>query len=125
MLDRPAALLLIAEARRALEHGAAPGFPQKVAANALGIAERELALGPEFERAVRERIGALLGEFGSAGEATEALCAAIRSGTLRLDDPMLIDHLIRTSVAKLAVDQPTYPAYRAWRGEGDGGQPRD
>ena len=55
MLDNPPAAVLIAEARKALEEGLAPGFPQKVAANAVGIAERELELGPEFAAAEMTR----------------------------------------------------------------------
>ncbi len=41
----PPAALIVAEVRAALERGLAPGFAQKVAANALGIAERDLAGG--------------------------------------------------------------------------------
>ena len=41
--DDPPAALIVAEVRAALETGLPAGFAQKVAANALGIAERELA----------------------------------------------------------------------------------
>jgi hypothetical protein len=86
--------MLIAEVRAALESGLAPGFAQKVAANALGIAQRELENG----LAVSE-------------EDAARFCAAIRAGDA---DEALVGELIRITLAKLAIDQPTYPSYRAW-----------
>ena len=94
MADNPPPAMLIAEVRAALESGLAPGFAQKVAANALGIAQRELENGPAV----------------SAEEASR-LCAAIRAGE---SDDALVGDLIRITLAKLAIDQPTYPSYRAW-----------
>ncbi|WP_133364972.1 phosphotransferase family protein [Qipengyuania sediminis] len=41
--DDPPAALIVAQVRAALAQGIAPGFAEKVAVNALGIAERELA----------------------------------------------------------------------------------
>ena len=115
MFDKPSPSLLIAEARRALGEGVAPGFPQKVVANALGIAQRELDLGPEMMDAERERLGELVGADGDLPVLNAKLTAAIRDGTIPLDDEGLIDHLIRTTTAKLEVDQPAYPAFRSWR----------
>ena len=37
----------------------------------------------------------------------------IAAGELTLETPGLADHLWRTTLAKLAVDQPTYWGYRA------------
>jgi hypothetical protein len=90
--------MLVAEVRRALEQGLGPGFPQKVAANALGIAQRELENGPPI-----------------ADEEVARLCAAIRSGE---DGADLVGELIAVTIAKLEIDQPAYPAFRAWK---DGG----
>jgi hypothetical protein len=115
MLDKPPAAMLIAEARRALEDGVAPGFPQKVVANALGIAQRELDLGPGLTDAERQRLRGLLRDAGDTPALNAALADAIRAGTIALDDPALLDHLIRTTIAKLDVDQPAYPAFQAWR----------
>jgi hypothetical protein len=94
MADNPPPAVLIAEVRKALDAGLAPGFPQKVAANALGIAQRELENG----------------EPVSVEEAAR-LSAAIRDGHL---DDALVGELIRITIAKLEIDQPTYPAFRAW-----------
>ena len=44
-----------------------------------------------------------------------ALASAIRDGSIALDAPELIEHLILTTVAKLEIDQPAYPAFKAWR----------
>ena len=117
MFDKPSPSLLIAEARRALDAGVAQGFPQKVVANALGIAQRELELGPASAGEERARLAALVGEENDLSALNASLAATIRSGTISADDPALVDHLIRTTVAKLEVDQPAYPAFRAWRGE--------
>lgn len=123
MLGEPSAALLIAESRRALDDGLAPGFPQKVAANALGIAQREVELGPACAEAERARLVALVGvDELEAGNA--ALCAAIRDGRLASDDTALLDHLIRTAIASVAVDQPGYPAFKAWQNGGEAAQGR-
>ena len=114
MLDNPPAALLVAEARKALEEGLTPGFPQKVAANALGIAGRELKLGPELAAYEMKRLAALGFREGDLGSRNAALALAIREGTA-LDEAALADHLIRTTIAKLMVDQPGYPAFRQWR----------
>lgn len=41
------------------------------------------------------------------------LARRIEAGEIPLADPALIDHLWTTTLAKLAVDQPNYAAYRA------------
>lgn len=99
MADNPPASLLVAEVRRALEEGLASGFPQKVAANALGIAQRELENGPAL-----------------SGERAAALCATIREGGT---DDALVGELIRITIAKLEIDQPTYPSFAAWKSKQD------
>lgn len=98
MADSPRPAMLVAEVRRALEEGLAPGFPQKVAANALGVAQRELENGPPI-----------------SDEYVASLCAAIRSGE---DGADLVGELIAVTIAKLEIDQPAYPSFRAWK---DGG----
>ena len=76
--DDPPAALILAEVRAAQETGLASGFAQKVAANALGIAEREMTA--QFP-------------------------------TDEGDDA--VEGLIKTTLAKIAVDQPAYPGLRA------------
>ena len=78
--DDPPAKLILDEIRAARATGLAPGFAEKVAANAQGIAERELA--------------AAWPGIDGAGK---------------------VETLIRTTLAKLAVDQPSYPGFRRLR----------
>lgn len=64
--DDPPAALILAAVRAALETGLAPGFAQKVAANALGIAQRELAAGAPAATGAGEveiLIGAAMGKL--------------------------------------------------------------
>jgi hypothetical protein len=120
MFDRPSPSLLIAEARRALDAGVAPGFPQKVVANALGIAQRELEMGPALADSERERLRALVGHGGTFAELNANLADGIRTGEIAPDAPALIEHLILTTIAKLEIDQPAYPAFRQWRDGANG-----
>ena len=128
MNDKPSASQLVGAVRDFLERVAQPelrghsAFLARVAANALAIVERELALGAEQDAAERERLRALLGSDGALEEQNRTLCREIRSGRITLDTPGLREHLRETTLAKLAVDQPSYSAYRralARRGESE------
>jgi hypothetical protein len=116
--DPPTAAELITAVREFLEEQALPqlegraAFHARVAANALAIVARQLELGPEAEAAEHERLRALLASEGTLDELNRELCRRIRSGELRLESPGLVDHLRRTTLDKLAVDQPKYSGYR-------------
>jgi tRNA U54 and U55 pseudouridine synthase Pus10 len=116
--DRPSAAQLVAAVRDFLEKVAQPelrghsAFHARVAANALAIVERELALGAEQDAAERERLRALLGRDDALEAQNRELCRAIRAGEITQDTPGLIEHLRATTLAKLAVDQPSYSGYR-------------
>lgn len=112
MQDNPSAVLLAQEVRKALGAGIEPGFAQKVAANALGIVQRELDLAPAASTAEGARLERLVGAEGSLAERNRRLAEAIRGGTAVTD--AMVAHLIATTLEKIAVDQPSYPAYRAW-----------
>ncbi len=115
MQDSPSPELLIGQVRQALEEGLAPGFSQKVAANALGIALRELSLGPASSAREVERLNRLLGSnSANVRELNRCLAARIRDG-LPADAPDLVKHLIQTTIDKLEIDQPGYPSYRMWK----------
>ena len=116
MQDEPAPALLIGEVRKALEAGIAPGFAQKVAANALGIALRELTLAPASAAAENGRLARLVGDDGDLADRNHRLAELIRRGEGELPDGV-IAHLIATTVEKIAVDQPAYPAFVNWRGD--------
>lgn len=122
MFDDPPAELLAAEVAKARAAGLTAGFAEKVAANALAIAARERESGPALEAEEREHLVALLGRGGELAELNAALAAGLRDGSLALSDDAMIAHLIRTTVGKLSVDQPSYPGFRAL-GESEGSRP--
>ena len=113
MFDAPSATMILDEVRKALDAGLSPGFPQKVAANALGIALRELELGPALAAAEAQRLRALLHLDGELPGLNEALVDGIVAGRFAEEDPALLAHLIQTTIGRMAVDQPGYAAFRA------------
>lgn len=115
MYDSPCAEMLVEQVQSTLERGTVARFEQKVAANALGIALRELAFGPSRAAAELNRLKALVGPDGDLVARNRRLAQAIRSGTVDPSDSRLTSHLISTAIDKLDVDQPTYPAFAAWK----------
>jgi Domain of unknown function (DUF6285) len=87
-------------------------FHARVAANALDVVKRELALRPAAERDERARLAALLHTDGSLEELNALLSRRIAAGELSLQTPGLASHLWATTLAKVAIDQPTYASYR-------------
>jgi hypothetical protein len=108
--DAPTAAELIAAVRGFLERDVIAGasgrvkFHGLVAANVLGMVERELELGPRHaaEHAAR------LAELGFAGDVE--LAAALRDGTLDDRYAEVRAALLASTAAKLEVANPTYQA---------------
>jgi hypothetical protein len=113
-------------------NGAALAYQARVAANMLDMVRRQGLLAPAAEAAECQRLRALLGEPGDSREPGTAGIAAtagmtgaaselatlnqrltddIAHGRLGLATPGLADHLWRTTLDKLAVDQPGYAGY--------------
>ena len=92
-------------------------FKLRVAINALDLVTRQLALQGESDAAELARLSQLLGIEGSLLELNRALAERIASGEADLATPGLAEHLWQTTMAKLAVDQPNYAAYRRESGE--------
>lgn len=123
LAERPTAAELIAAVADFLEKKAAPqldahtGFHAKVAVNALRIVERELQQGEQAVADEKARLLALAGSNIAAdtslGALNAALCAQIESGTLATDDPVLRAHLLKSVLARLAIDNPKYPSLQA------------
>ncbi|EED34025.1 aminoglycoside phosphotransferase [gamma proteobacterium NOR5-3] len=92
-------------------------FLAKVAANSLGIAQREFQYAGELARQEQQRLQALLTGDGQLPELAQldelrwALVHRLRSG-MPLDSPGLAEHLRQTVAGQLAIDQPRYPALR-------------
>jgi len=88
-------------------------FQLRVAGNALDIAQRQLELSPAADAAELARLTAMLEHGGAIAELNRELGQTITSGAMDLSTPGLAAHLWETTLAKLAVDQPTYSGYRA------------
>jgi hypothetical protein len=90
----------------------ATSFQARVAANALEMMKRELDLAPAEDAAEHARLKALLGTDGPLFDLNAELSRRIAEGEIDTASPELIAHLWATTMAKLAVDQPTYASYR-------------
>jgi hypothetical protein len=119
MLDeRPTATELVAAVADFLEREVQPAldgrlaFHTKVAANALRIVERELTAGPAAVEDDRARLRELTGTDGALPALNALLAQRIRAGELPADDPALRDHLARSVLSRIAIDNPRYPSLR-------------
>jgi hypothetical protein len=118
MQDQPTAIELLEIVAEFIRKVAVPGlsghasFHALVAANAVDIVRRELEIAPSADEEERRRIAALIGQDGDLATLNEALCARIADGTLDASTPGLADHLWKTTMTKLAIDQPNYSSYR-------------
>ena len=96
---------------------AAAGTPlayhARVAANALDIVRRQIALAPAAQQREQAALAALLAADAATDVAqlNHALCERIASGAMTLETPGLTDVLWQITLDKLAVDQPTYDTY--------------
>jgi hypothetical protein len=94
------------------ELGGHSRFLARVAANALDLVNRQIALEGPADAAELARLKGLVGSDGSLLDLNAALCEAIETRRIGLETPGLAEHLWATTLAKLAVDQPSYAAYR-------------
>jgi hypothetical protein len=118
MQDEPTPEELIKAVADFLRNDIAPvisghnAFKLRVSINALDLVMRQLALQQTSDAAESARLSRLLGKQGSLTELNRALSDQIAAGQIDLQTPGLSDHLWQTTLAKLAVDQPNYAAYR-------------
>ena len=123
MQDRPDAAELALAVREFIETEILPGiddprlrFRALVAANGLGILERELALGPALVRREAESLCRLVGRAGPVPDDPEGLRLLVRDLDRELarrirsgDAPEgTLEHLIATVGDKLRVASPRY-----------------
>lgn len=87
-------------------------FLARVAGNSLDIVQRELALGAAARAAERSSLSALLGCSGDLAELRWQLVNGLRDGSITTQRNGLAAHLRNTVVNRLAIDQPTYSAFR-------------
>ena len=88
------------------------GFLARVAANSLGIAQREFQCGSELASQEKQRLNALLGQPGELNALRWELVNRLRAD-LPLHTPGLAEHLRQSVAGQLAIDQPRYSALRA------------
>lgn len=118
MQDEPTASEILPAIARFLretvttDHSAHTIFQARVAANATDLAAREAQLAPRFEAEELARLQGLLGAKGDLVALNRTLADRIADGSMDLSTPGLKAHLWATSLAKLAVDQPSYASYR-------------
>ena len=117
MMDQPSTAELVTAVREFIEKHAIPqlsgrtAFHGRVAANALAIVARELEQGPAALAAETESLRALLGEDGTPEALNRELCRRLREGRIDPLDPALARHLVASTLAKVAIDQPTYAGF--------------
>jgi len=118
MQDEPTPEELIKAVADFLRNDIAPAisghnaFKLRVSINALDLVTRQLTLQQDSDAAEAARLSRLLGKQGSLSELNRALTDQIAKGDVDLQTPGLSDHLWQTTLAKLAVDQPNYAAYK-------------
>ena len=120
MQDAPTAEQLLEAVASFLREHAVPGlstplaFHARVAANALDIARRELALAPAAVVRERAALAALLQCDPSLDvqHLNRMLCERIARDEVDLQTPGVAEALWRITLDKLAVDQPGYDTYQ-------------
>ena len=127
MQDEPTPIELTKAVADFLRNDIAPmisghhAFKLRVAVNALDLVTRQLTLQAGGDEAEAGRLKQLLGVDGSLHDLNRALAGKIAKGEVDLRTPGLAEHLWQTTMDKLAVDQPTYAAYKRELGRGAGG----
>jgi aminoglycoside phosphotransferase (APT) family kinase protein len=86
-------------------------FLARVAANSLGIAQRELTLGPDLATEEHLRLQVLLNTRAPLDKLRWQFVEALRKD-LPLDTPGLAAHLRQTVAGQLSIDQPHYSALK-------------
>lgn len=117
-MNRPTAAELIEAVREYLERKVQPGltgaavYENVVAINALKILAREAETGARSLAQEHDRLSRLLGSDASVMELNSELCTRIAAGDFDARRGELFGHLYRSTLDKLAVDNPRYAAYR-------------
>jgi hypothetical protein len=114
MHDRPDADELLVAVAEFLREQATPNlhgqqaFHARVAANLVDLVRRQIVQGAAADADELRGLRALLRADGTLAGLNQLLCRRIADGDMGLHTPALSDHVWRTTLAKLAVDQPRY-----------------
>jgi Domain of unknown function (DUF6285) len=87
-------------------------FKLRVAINALDLVTRQLDLQGDSDAAELHGLTMLLGVHGTLAGLNADLAEQIAQGDVDLETPGVKEHLWQTTLAKLAIDQPNYVAYK-------------
>lgn len=88
-------------------------FHAHVAKNSLNIILRQLRLEKENSSKEKKRLEEILKIDGDLIELNRILCEKINNNEINIKDNNLIDHLYKTTMEKLSIDQPNYSGYLA------------
>jgi hypothetical protein len=88
-------------------------FHAHVAKNSLNIILRQLRLEKENNSKEKKRLKEILKIDGDLMELNRILCEKINNDEINIKDNNLIDHLYKTTMEKLSIDQPNYSGYLA------------
>ena len=86
-------------------------FHAHVAKNSLQIILRQLKLEQKNNRFEKNRLKEILKIDKDLNELNKILCQKIDTEEININDNDLIDHLFKTTIEKLSIDQPNYSAY--------------
>ncbi len=86
-------------------------FHAHVAKNSLQIILRQLKLEEKNNRFEKNRLKEILKIDKNLNELNKILCQKIDNEEIDINNNDLIDHLFKTTMEKLSIDQPNYSAY--------------
>jgi hypothetical protein len=118
MQDEPTPIELTKAVADFLRNDIAPvisghnAFKLRVAINVLDLVARQLTLAEGSDAAEAASLKTLLGIDGSLIDLNRRLAEKLAAGEVDLATSGLSEHLWMTTMAKLAVDQPNYGAYK-------------
>ena len=88
-------------------------FHAHVAKNSLNIILRQLRIEKKNSSKEKKRLEEILKIDGNLIELNRILCEKINNYEINIKDNNLIDHLYKTTMEKLSIDQPNYSGYLA------------
>jgi|TARA_B110000914_G_C15333686_1_gene385902 ferritin len=88
-------------------------FHAHVAKNSLSVILREIQLEESNNKSEKERLEKILRTNDSIKKMNKLLCQNIDNEQIDISDNHLIDHLFKTTMEKLSIDQPSYSSFLA------------
>tara|TARA_B100000768_G_scaffold170128_1_gene176244 strand:+ start:620 stop:994 length:375 start_codon:yes stop_codon:yes gene_type:complete len=86
-------------------------FHAHVAKNSLNIVLRQLKLEEVSGEKEKDRLSKILKTDKTIKEMNKILCSRIDNNNIDIDNNELIDHLFKTTMEKLEIDQPNYSSF--------------